>query len=49
MLEIILIGFATIFTLFFILLWIENHFNQDDEFLSVKEWHNFQSAMKGKK
>lgn len=48
MLEIILVGFATILSLFFILLWIEDHFNQDDEFVTVKDWHNFQTAMNKK-
>lgn len=44
MLEIITVGFFTISIIFFIILWIDNCVNRNDEFIEVKEWHNFRNA-----
>jgi hypothetical protein len=45
MLEILGLGFITIATLFFLILWLEDRANRNDEFMSVKDWHNFRNAM----
>jgi hypothetical protein len=49
MLEILLLGAATCAIIFLIILWTESTISKDDEFVGVKDWHNFQTAMKGKK
>lgn len=44
MLEIMGFGFLTVATIFFFLIWIEGKANRNDEFIEVKEWHNFRNA-----
>ena len=48
MLLIIAAGFITIAAIFFILTWIEDHFQQNAEFVSIQEWEEFQQSMKKK-
>jgi hypothetical protein len=45
MLEIFGVGFLVVATLFFFILWLETRANRNDEFISVKDWHNFRTAM----
>lgn len=44
MLEIFLLGFAIVTVLFIVISWLEGVANRNDEFLEVKEWHNFRNA-----
>ena len=46
MLEIILIGFAVVIAAFAFVTWLDNYLNRNDEFISVKDWHDFQNSMK---
>jgi uncharacterized membrane protein len=45
MLEIFLLVVAIVIIGFFFIMWIESILNRDDEFMSVKDWHNFRNAM----
>jgi len=49
MLEIFLLGAGTCTILLVLILWMESAINKNDEFITVKEWHNFQTAMKEEK
>ena len=44
MFEIMAVGFFTVSIIFFIILWVDDYANRNDEFFSVKEWHNFRNA-----
>ena len=48
MFEIFGVGIFTIMIIFCILLWFENKANRKNEFMSVKDWHNFRNAMNKK-
>jgi uncharacterized membrane protein len=48
MLEIFIIGTAVVLAIFAFILWIESILNHNDEFLTIKEWHNFQQSMSKK-
>jgi len=48
MLLIIAAGFITIIAIFFILTWIEDHFQQNAEFVTIEKWEEFQTAMNKK-
>ena len=48
MLLIIAAGFITIIAIFFILAWIEDHFQQNAEFVTIEEWEEFKQSMKKK-
>ena len=48
MLLIIAAGFITILAIFLVLMWIEDHFQQNAEFVTIKDWHKFQTAMNKK-
>lgn len=37
-------GFLTVSAMFFIILWMEGRANRNDEFNTVKDWHNFRNA-----
>lgn len=50
MLEMFLLGVAIVIIGFFFILWIEAILNQDNEFIEIEEWEQFQQSMKkGKK
>jgi hypothetical protein len=50
MLEMFILGAIIVLTSFFFILWIEAILNQDNEFIAIEEWEQFQQSMKkGKK